>query len=57
MLKQLLRRFPLISNRVVEPDPEMVARYKALVESQAHRLHGVRFDWRPQTICKAMGGG
>ncbi|XP_022080184.1 carnosine N-methyltransferase 2-like [Acanthaster planci] len=50
MLTKLLLRFPLINNRVVEPAGFMIAKYKALVESKAHELQGVRCDWRQQTM-------
>ncbi|XP_038068305.1 histamine N-methyltransferase A-like [Patiria miniata] len=50
MLTKLLRRFPLINNRVVEPAMDQLVKYKALAQSKAHDLHGVICDWRQQTI-------
>ncbi|XP_038059460.1 histamine N-methyltransferase-like [Patiria miniata] len=50
ILEQLLRQFPRIDNRVVDPSDELLGRYKALAESRAHQLHGVTCDWRQQTI-------
>ena len=46
----LLQQFPRINNRVVEPAPDQLVQYKALVQSKAHELHGVSCDWRQQTI-------
>ncbi|XP_038059891.1 histamine N-methyltransferase-like [Patiria miniata] len=50
ILKRLLRQFPCIDNRVVDPSDELLGRYKALAEYKAHQLHGVTCDWRQQTI-------
>ena len=46
----LLQQFPRINNRVVEPAPDQLVHYKALVQSKAQELHGVSCDWRQQTI-------
>ncbi|XP_038068304.1 histamine N-methyltransferase-like [Patiria miniata] len=50
MLEQLKKRFPLINNRVVEPSLKMLVQYKAFAQAKAHQLHGVKFDFRQQTI-------
>ena len=50
MLKKLLPSFPLINNRVVEPAEVAIRKYKALVQSRAHELQGVNFDWRQETL-------
>ncbi|XP_038068681.1 histamine N-methyltransferase-like isoform X1 [Patiria miniata] len=50
MLEQLKRRFPLINNRVVDPSQKLLVQYKAFAQTKAHQLHGVKFDFRQQTI-------
>ena len=50
LLIALLQQFSRINNRVVEPAPDQLVQYKALVQSKAQELHGVSCDWRQQTI-------
>ncbi|XP_038068314.1 histamine N-methyltransferase A-like [Patiria miniata] len=57
MLTKLLRRFPLINNRVVEPAMDQLVKYKALAQSKANDLHGVTCDWRQQTIAQYEKAG
>ncbi|XP_071785931.1 histamine N-methyltransferase-like [Asterias amurensis] len=49
-LTALLKKYPIITNRVVEPDKDQIIKYKALVQSKGHELQGVKFDWRQQTL-------
>ncbi|XP_033625518.1 histamine N-methyltransferase-like [Asterias rubens] len=49
-LTALLKKFPIITNRVVEPAEDQINKYKALVQSKGHELQGVKFDWRQQTL-------
>ena len=46
----LLKKCPIITNRVVEPDEDQIIKYKALVQTKGHELLGVKFDWRQQTL-------
>ncbi len=50
MLPMLLRGYPRINNRVVEPAKDQMIKYKALAQSKGHELQGVKFDWRQQTL-------
>ncbi|XP_071785356.1 histamine N-methyltransferase-like [Asterias amurensis] len=49
-LTALLKKYPIITNRVVEPDEDQIIKYKALVQTKGHELQGVKFDWRQQTL-------
>ncbi|XP_071785129.1 histamine N-methyltransferase-like [Asterias amurensis] len=49
-LTALLKKYPIITNRVVEPDEGQIMKYKALVQTKGHELQGVKFDWRQQTL-------
>ena len=49
-LTALLKNYPIITNRVVEPDEDQITKYKALVQTKGHELQGVKFDWRQQTL-------
>ncbi|XP_033626769.1 histamine N-methyltransferase-like [Asterias rubens] len=49
-LTALLKKYPIITNRVVEPAEDQIIKYKALVQSKGHELQGVKFDWRQQTL-------
>ena len=46
----LLKKCPIITNRVVEPDEDQITKYKAFVQTKGHELQGVKFDWRQQTL-------
>ncbi|XP_038076107.1 histamine N-methyltransferase-like [Patiria miniata] len=50
MLEKVMKRFPRIINRVVEPTTVFLDQYRALAQSKAHKLQGVMCDWRQQTI-------
>ncbi|XP_071810616.1 histamine N-methyltransferase-like [Apostichopus japonicus] len=48
MIAQLLKKFPSISNTVVEPNPDHIVEYKKLVDSKSFGSD-VDFNWRQQT--------
>ncbi len=50
MLPMLLRGYPRINNRVLEPAEDQMMKYKAMAQSKRHELQGVKFDWRQQTL-------
>lgn len=47
MITQLLKKFKKVSNTVLEPAPEHIAKYKELAVSKDFK--GVEWDWRQQT--------
>ena len=50
VLRELLQKFPRISNHVVEPSAEFVGKYKTHVSANREEHQGIDYHWYPQRL-------